>query len=165
MARKRSPVPRGFRTITPHLTVNDAAAAIEFYKEAFGAIENSRSYAPNGTTIVHSELKIGNSLILLSDEFPEFGILSPTSIGGSSITLHLYVEDVNVVWEQAVASGAVELMPLQDAFWGDRFGKVIDPFGHYWSLASRIETVNSKEIARRLHESWRAQTQWPMDSD
>jgi len=165
MARKKSPIPKGFRTITPHLTVNDASAAIEFYKQAFDAVEKTRSYAENGVTIVHSELKIGNSLILLSDEFPEIGILAPSSVGGSSTTLHLYVPDVDKVWDQAVTAGAVAVLPLQDTYWGDRFGKLVDPFGHYWSLASRVEMLSRKEIARRKRKSWRDHVESAVDPD
>jgi uncharacterized glyoxalase superfamily protein PhnB len=149
MASKVKPVPERFHTVTPHLIVRDANAAIEFYKKAFGAKEFARSVTPDGKAIMHAELHIGDSIIFLNDEFPDWGALSPLAMNGSAVTIHLYVENVDAVWKQAISAGAKETMPLQNAFWGDRYGKVIDPFGHHWSIASHIEDVSPQEMEKR----------------
>ena len=135
-----------FHTITPHLVVRDAARAIEFYCRAFGAAELYRNAAPDGKSIMHAELLLGNSRFLLHDEFPDQGMLSPLAYQGTAITLHLYVDDVDTVFNRAVKEGAEVLMPLADQFWGDRYGIIRDPFGHKWSLATRLEDLSPKEL-------------------
>ena len=141
-------VPDGFHTITPHLVVKGAAAAIDFYKKAFGATELVRMPGPGGK-LMHAEVKIGDSHLFLCDEFPEMGACSPAPGGKTPVTLNLYVEDCDHVFRQAVAAGATVQMPPADMFWGDRYAKVVDPFGHNWSLATHIEDVPPKEMARR----------------
>ena len=147
--RKVAPVPQGYRTVTPYLIVQGADGAIEFYKQAFGATELSRLPGADGLSIAHAEIKIGNSIIMLSDEMPAFGILSPRSLGGTAASNHLYVEDVDSFWDQALEAGAVEVVALSNTFWGDRFGKVVDPFGHVWTIASRVEKLSKDELAER----------------
>ncbi len=141
-------IPQGFHSITPHLVVRGGAAAIEFYKKAFGAAEISRHPGPGGK-LMHAMLKIGDSNLMLADEFPEHGCTSPQALGGSPVTISLYVEDVDAVFKQAVAAGAQVRMPPMDMFWGDRYGQVIDPFGHWWSIATHKEDVSPEEMARR----------------
>lgn len=149
MTEKVNPIPRGYHTVTPFLVVQDANAAIEFYKNAFGAEEHGRILGIDGVSIAQAELQIGDSLILLSDELPSIDIRSPLAFGGSSVTIHLYVRDVDSLWMQALQAGVQVLFPLQDVYWGDRYGKVVDPFGHYWSLASRRRKLSPEEIAER----------------
>ena len=149
MAKKVKPVPERFRTVTPHLVVRDANAAIEFYKKAFGAKEHSRAAGPDGKSIMHAELEIGDSRLFLNDEFPDWGEKSPLGLNGSAVTIHLYVADADALWQQALSAGAKELMPLSDAFWGDRYGKLVDPFGHKWSIASHIEDLTPEEMTKR----------------
>lgn len=141
-------VPEGFHSITPYLTVNNAAAAIDFYKRAFEARETSRLYGPDKKNIINAELKIGDSKVLLSDEFPHEGSRSPSSIGGTAVTLHIYTEDVERVFNQAVSAGATVVMPLMDAFWGDRYGQLKDPFGHIWSIATHQQDLSQQEIQK-----------------
>ncbi|MDM9379194.1 VOC family protein [Chlorogloeopsis sp. ULAP01] len=138
-----------FRTITPHLTVREAKAAIEFYKAAFGAIEKYIMPSPEDDKIMHAELEIGNSEIYLNDEFPNCGSQSPIALNGSPITIHLQVDDADTWFARAVSAGATVIMPLEDMFWGDRYGKLVDPFGHHWSIASHIEEVPPEEIMQR----------------
>jgi PhnB protein len=135
-----------FHTITPHLVVRDAARAIDYYCRAFGAAELYRNAAPDGKSIMHAELLLGNSRFLLHDEFPERGLLSPQAYKGTSITLHLYVDDVDTVFNRAVEGGAETLMPVADQFWGDRYGILKDPFGHRWSIATKIKDLSPKEL-------------------
>ena len=149
MPRKVNPVPRGFRTVTPQLVVRNAVAAIEFYKDVFGATVEVCQYTTDGVSVVHAELKVGNSVVMLCDEFAQWGSLGPMSLSGSPVSLHVYMKDIDAVWEKALANGAIEIMPLQNAYWGDRFGRLIDPFGHHWSLAQRIEQLSADEIAER----------------
>ena len=146
-------VPQGFHTVTPGLTCKDAAQAIELYKTAFGAIEHSRMAGPDGK-IVHAEIQVGDSRIFLADEFPGMSA-APTEGSLPSQSIYLYVENVDSVYQQAVASGCKEGMPPADMFWGDRFGKVIDPFGHHWNLATHTEDVAPDEMERRSKE-WMA---------
>ena len=147
MAKATNPIPKGYHTITPSLTCRDAAKAIDFYKKAFGAQELMRMPSPDGK-IGHSEIKIGDSVVFISDEFPgRTAAPSPTATPRSSLVL--YVEDVDAVYNRAVSAGAKSTMPLQDMFWGDRFGNVVDPFGHQWGLATHIEDVAPDEIERR----------------
>jgi PhnB protein len=145
-------VPEEFHTITPHLVVRGVASAVEFYQRAFGARELYRNLAPDGVSIMHSELLLGDSRFFMHDEFPEHGSLSPLGIGGTSVTLHLYVEDVDDVFSSAVEAGAETMMPVQDCFWGDRYGILKDPFGHQWSIASRIEDLSPTQTHRRAEE-------------
>ena len=142
------PIPPGYHTLTPHLIVGDANKAIEFYKKAFGAEEISRMPGPGGK-IMHAVIRIGDSVVMLNDEFPDMGARSPKAIGGTAVTLHIYVENVDKLWERAVAAGAAVTMPLADMFWGDRYGVVSDPFGHSWSLATHKADVPSEELMKR----------------
>ena len=140
------PIPDGFNSVTPHLVVKGAAEAIEFYKNAFGAEEMVRLPGPDGYSIMHASLKIGNSVVMLVDEFPDMGCLSPDTINGTPVAIHLYVEDVDSVFNKAIEAGAKETMPLENTFWGDRYGKLEDPFGHSWSLATHIEDLTPEQI-------------------
>lgn len=142
------PIPDGYHTVTPYLIVNDAAAAIEFYKKAFGAAELFRFPAPGGK-IGHAEVKIGDSHIMLADEFPEMGAQSPQTIGGSPISLMLYVEDVDAMAKRAVAAGATVTRPVKDQFYGDRSGSFTDPFGHQWHIATHKEDISPEEMKKR----------------
>ncbi len=141
-------IPDGYHTATPYLIIKDAARAIEFYKKAFGATEIMRMAEPSGK-VTHAEIKIGNSPIMLADEFPEMGARSPQTIGGSPVSIFLYVENVDALANQAIAAGAKVLMPVQDQFWGDRYGKLADPFGHVWDIATHKEDVAPEEIHKR----------------
>ncbi len=145
-------VPAGRHTATPALIIRGAAEAIEFYKAAFGAVEVSRFTAPDGKGIMHAEIKIGDSSIMLCDEFPNCGGMSPTTAGGSTGSVYLYLDDVDSVYHKAVSAGAKGDMPPVNMFWGDRFGKVTDPFGHSWSLATHLEDLTHDEVARRGQE-------------
>jgi PhnB protein len=138
-------VPDGMHTITPHLVCRDAAAAIAFYQKAFGAVELARLPGPQGK-LLHAMLRIGNSPLMLVDEFPDWGALGPQTLKGSPVTIHLYVEDVDAAVERAVAAGARLTMPVADMFWGDRYGTVEDPFGHRWSIATHIRDLSPEEI-------------------
>jgi PhnB protein len=149
MSSQIKPIPDGFHTLTAHLVVKGASQAIEFYKKAFGAEELGRLTGPNGNSVMHADLKIGDSHIFLVDEFPEMDCRGPESIGGTPVTIHMYVEDVDAAFAKAVTAGAKVQMPLADMFWGDRYGVVTDPFGHSWSLASHKEDLTQEEIAKR----------------
>lgn len=146
MSPKAKPIPDGFHTITPHIVVKDAAKAIEFYQKAFGAKDQGRMFGPDGKRIMHAKILIGNSLLMLVDEFPEWKCLGPLSIGGTSVGLHLYVEDADSVFQRAIAAGASVKMPIMDAFWGDRYGKLADPFGHEWAIATHIKDMTPEEM-------------------
>jgi PhnB protein len=143
-----NPIPKGYHSVTPYLVVNDGNRAIEFYKKAFGATEINRMAGPDGK-IGHAELKIGDSMIMLSDEMPGATGRSPQSLGGSAVSIFLYIENVDSVFNQAIKGGAKADMPPQDMFWGDRFGKLTDPFGHLWGLATHIEDVAPQEMEKR----------------
>ena len=147
MTHQVKPVPEGFHTVTPHLVIKGAVEAIEFYKKAFGAEEISKMPGPDGR-LMHAAVKIGDSIVFLVDEAPQWGSRGPQSLGGTPVGIHLYVEDVDAVFQRAVAAGATVKMPLEDMFWGDRYGVVTDPFGHNWSLASRRENLTSDQIAK-----------------
>jgi PhnB protein len=152
MTQARNSVPEGLHTVTPHLVVRNAAQAIEFYKRAFGAEERSRFEMPVGA-IGHAELKIGDSVIFLADEMPApGGSQSPQSVGGSTCTLNIYVDDVDKLFDQAVNAGGKSVMPVADMFWGDRYGTLTDPFGHVWSIATHKEDLSNEEIAERAQE-------------
>ena len=140
-------VPEGYYTVTPAIVVKGAAKAIEFYKQAFGAEELFRMDGPDGS-VGHAEIRIGNSKIMLSDEFPDWGVKGPEALGGSPVNLFLYVEDCDAVFNRAVEAGATVSMPLADQFWGDRYGKLTDPFGHSWSVATHIKDLTPEEIQK-----------------
>jgi PhnB protein len=142
------PIPEGYHTATPYLIVKGAGRAIEFYKQAFGASEVMRMDGPNGR-VGHAEIRIGDSPIMLADEYPEMGIRSPQSLGGSGMSLLLYVEDVDARFKKAIATGAKELKPIQDQFYGDRSGTLEDPFGHVWTIATHKEDVSPDEMKKR----------------
>jgi PhnB protein len=142
------PIPEGYRTVTPYLAVDDATEAIEYYTKAFGAKERVRMETPDGK-VGHAELEIGDSLVMLSDPFPQASTKPPNELGGTSVSVFMYVEDVDAVVKQAVDAGATVTMEVADQFWGDRFGSVKDPFGHLWSIATHVEDVPPEEMAER----------------
>jgi PhnB protein len=146
------PIPEGYHTLTPFLTVRNAERAIEFYKQAFGAQERGVAKGPDGK-VMHAEVKIGDSVIMLSDEFPEFGSLSPQSVGGSPMGLHIYIENVDAAFDRAVKAGAQVEMPVADQFWGDRYGKLKDPFGHKWSIATHVKDMSADEMKRSMDDA------------
>lgn len=147
------PIPDGFHTLTPHLAVKNAAAAIDFYKKAFGAEEVMRMPGPDGKSVMHAELQIGSSRLMLNDEFPEHGVVSPQALGNTPATMHLYVENADAVFKQAVDAGATAAMPVQDMFWGDRYGMVVDPYGHKWAIATHTEDLTPDQIGERAAKS------------
>jgi len=142
---KVKPIPDGMHTVTPHLVCAGAADAIEFYKKAFHAVEVGRMTGPQGK-VMHAMVRIGDSAVMLADEFPEWGSLGPKSLKGSPVTIHLYVEDIDAFFTHAVGAGAKVTMPLQDMFWGDRYGRLEDPFGHHWSVATHVREVSREEM-------------------
>ncbi len=144
MSQVRS-IPEGMHSLTPHLICRDAASALDFYARAFGAVELMRLPAPDGR-LMHATLRIGDSHLMLVDEMPEWGALGPLSLGGSPVTVHLYVEDVDAAFQQAVAAGATPKMQPADMFWGDRYGQLVDPFGHRWSLATHVRDVPAEQL-------------------
>lgn len=148
MSSNVKPVPEGYHSVTPYLTVKGAAKAIEFYKQAFGAKEIFRMPQPDGK-IGHAEIQIGDSRIMLADEFPERNIRGPESLGGTPVMIHLYVNDVDTVAKRAVAAGAKEIRPVQDQFYGDRSGMFADPFGHQWNISTHVEDLSAEEIGKR----------------
>ena len=154
MRSKVKPIPSGFHTLTPHLVVKGAAKAIEFYKKAFGAEELNRAPGPDGKSLMHADLKIGDSRIFLADEFPDMDCRGPQSIGGSPVTIHMYVEDVDAAFGKAIAAGAKVRMPLEDMFWGDRYGVLVDPFGHLWSMATHKEDLTPEQIGERAQAAF-----------
>src|SRR5260370_37730256 len=154
MTNRIKPVPAGFHSLTPHLVVKGASQAIEFYKKAFGAEEITRVPGPDGKSLMHAEIKIGDSRLFLVDEFPQMGSLGPHGIGGTPVLIHVYMEDVDTVFNQAVGAGAQVGMPLEDAFCGDRYGQVTDPFGHKWSLATHKEDLTPEELSKRAQAAF-----------
>ena len=151
-------IPEGYHSVTPYLMVDNAAEAIRFYERAFGATEIMR--LPMGDKIAHAEIRIGDSFVMLSDEWPDFGKLGPKSRGGATSSLMVYVEDVDASYARALDAGATAEQPLTDQFWGDRSGSVVDPFGHSWMLATHVEDVPPEEMGRRMSE-WSAQQMQP----
>ncbi len=147
-----NPIPEGHHSITPTLTVRGAANAIEFYKKAFGAQEIMRFHGLDGKTIMHAEIKIGNSRIMLNDEFPQMKCMSPQSVGGASSGIFLYVENSDDVFNKAVSAGAKVTMPITDAFWGDRCGSIEDPFGHKWTISTHKKDMSPDELAKAGEE-------------
>ena len=148
MATTTKPIPDGYHTVTPYLVIKHAGKAIEFYTEAFGATELTRLTTPDGA-VMHAEIRIGDSPVMLSDECPDWNALSPLTIGGTSVSIILYVEDADTVVNRSVAAGATLVMPVADQFWGDRMGTILDPFGHKWSIATHTEDVSAEEIGKR----------------
>jgi PhnB protein len=149
------PIPEGYHTVTPYLAVDDAAEAIDYYKKVFGAKERVRMDAPGGK-IGHAELEVGDSLVMLSDPFPQASAKPPQELGGTSVSVFLYVEDVDAVVKQAVDSGATITMEVADQFWGDRMGTFRDPFGHSWSVGTHVEDVPPAEMAERAKSAMAA---------
>ena len=147
------PIPEGYHTITPYITVSDGAGAIEFYQNAFNAEELSRLPAPDGK-IMHALMRIGDSFLMLHDEYPDMGAKGPNAIGGSPVTLHLYVPDVDAFFDRAVKAGAKVTMPVQDMFWGDRFGSLEDPYGHKWGIATQIEELTPEQVHERAESAF-----------
>ena len=142
---KVKPIPKGMHSVTPFLVCAGASEAIEFYEKAFGAEELSRLPVPNGK-LIHAAIRIGDSVVMLSDEFSQWGSLGPKSLNGSPVSLHIYVEDVDEFVERAIAAGAILTMPVADMFWGDRYGQLEDPFGHRWSIGTHVRDVSQEEM-------------------
>ena len=149
MTKKVKPIPDGYHSVTPYLVVDGAAKAIDFYKKVFGATEMMRMASPDGSRVGHAELKIGDSPVMLADEHPEMNIRGPHSIGGTPVSMMVYVEDVDKVAERALAAGAQELRPVVDQFYGDRSGTFLDPFGHMWTVSTHVEDVPPEEMEKR----------------
>ena len=152
MSTPVKPIPDGYHTVTPYLIIKNAADALEFYKQAFGATELFRMAQPDGK-IGHAEIKIGDSPIMLADEFPEMGYKSPQSLGGSPVSIMIYVEEVDAVFDRALAAGATVQQPVQDKFYGDRIGTLVDPFGHVWHVSTHKEDVSPEEMEKRAAAS------------
>ncbi|GAA2748837.1 VOC family protein [Kitasatospora cinereorecta] len=150
------PVPDNYPRVTPYLCVDGAAAAIDFYAAVLGTTERVRIPGPDGR-IGHAELQLGNAVLMLADEFPDMGFRGPKSIGGTPLTLHVYVEDVDAVFARALAAGATSLRDVRDEFYGDRTGQFEDPFGHRWSIASHVEDVPEDELQRRAEAAMRSE--------
>jgi uncharacterized glyoxalase superfamily protein PhnB len=146
---KVKPIPEGMHSVTPHLVCAGAADAIEFYKKAFGAVEVARLPGPDGK-LMHAMVRVGDSAIMLVDENPQYGMLGPKALKGSSVTIHLYVDDADACVARAVKAGAKVTMPLDDMFWGDRYGKLEDPFGHHWSVATHVRDVSREEMQKAM---------------
>jgi PhnB protein len=146
------PIPDGYHSVTPYLIVKGAAAAIDFYNKAFAASEALRMEAPGGK-IGHAEIKIGNSVVMLADEYPDMGFRSPQSLGGSGVSLMIYVEQVDTVFQRAIEAGAKEVQPLKNQFYGDRSGTIEDPFGHVWTIATHVEDIAPEEMRARAEEA------------
>ncbi|MBI4853595.1 MAG: VOC family protein [Acidobacteria bacterium] len=147
------PIPEGFHTLTPHIVVKDGNEAIEFYKKAFGAEQIGCSmFSPDGK-VMHAEIKIGNSMLMLCAENPQWGALSPLALGNTSVTLSLYVENADESFERAINAGANVKMPLADMFWGDRYGQVTDPSGHHWAICTHIKDMTGEEIQKAAQEA------------
>jgi PhnB protein len=142
-------IPDGMHTVTPHLICAGASDAIDFYNQAFGAVELTRMPGQNGK-LMHASIRIGDSTVMLTDEMPDFGALGPNALKGSPVTIHLYVEDVDAVAARAVAAGAKIRMPVADMFWGDRYGQLEDPFGHRWSIATHVRDVTPEEMRQAM---------------
>ncbi|MBI5576241.1 MAG: VOC family protein [Deltaproteobacteria bacterium] len=152
-------IPKGFHTVTTCLMFRGADRAIEFYKKAFGAELLDRLTGPDGNSVVHAQIRIGDSFLFLGDEIPGMGSGAPEKYGGSPVSVHLYVEDVDAVFDRAVVAGAQVRMPVADMFWGDRYGKVADPFGYEWGLATRKQDLTQEEIRRGAEEFFRKQAE------
>jgi uncharacterized glyoxalase superfamily protein PhnB len=149
MAERVSPIPEGLHSVTPNLVIKDASKAIDWYKQALGAQELYRMPGPDGR-IMHAEIKIGNSVVMVTDEMPEMGGKGPQMLGGTPVSLMIYCEGCDAVFNRAVGLGATVRMPLEDAFWGDRWGMVTDPFGHVWAIATRKKNLSLDEMKRAM---------------
>lgn len=149
--KKLDPIPRGYNTVTPHLVINGAAQALDFYKKAFGAKEVRKEVMPDGK-LMHAEIRIGDSVVMMADEFPGSGTKSPSSLGSTTTTLHLYSKNVDKLWEQATNAGAKVAQPLQDQFWGERYGQLEDPYGHHWSMSMRVK-MSPKEMEEKRKQA------------
>lgn len=147
------PIPKDMHSLTAHLICADALAAIEFYKRAFNAVELLKLVGPTGK-LVHASLRIGDSMLMLAEECPDYGSVGPKTLKGSAVVLHLMVEDVDAAVAQAVAAGATVTMPVADMFWGDRYGQLLDPFGHRWSVATRIRDLNQAEMQAAMEQAF-----------
>lgn len=165
MTKKVSPIPRGYRTATPCLTVFDIDSAVAFYQAAFGAELLTRHIGANQPVAVQATIKVGNSIIALNKEMPELGIVSPASLGARINQVHLYVDDVDTSWERAVEAGAQVHTPLYDAYWGDRTGMLMDGNGYLWSMASKLENVAQDEIARRARAWYGVEVDIPAEAE
>jgi uncharacterized glyoxalase superfamily protein PhnB len=152
---KVNPVPDGYNTVSTYLVVNNALKALDFYAKAFGARIGTRMPGPMPDSTVHAEMRIGDSSVMLTDENPQWDLKSPDTLGGSPASMHLYVEDADAVFAAAVEAGAEVVLPIMDAFWGDRYGKIKDPFGHQWGIATRKEELTAQEMIVRQKE-WMA---------
>jgi PhnB protein len=146
------PIPDGYHAVTPYLVIRGAGRALEFYAKAFGAEEVFRMPAPDGS-VMHAEMRFGDSIVMIGEEAPQMGAISPAALGGSPVSLLLYVPDVDAAFARATAAGCVAQMPPTDMFWGDRYGKLQDPFGHLWAMATHVEDVAPEEMARRMAQS------------
>ncbi|MDE1876108.1 MAG: VOC family protein [Thaumarchaeota archaeon] len=146
------PIPDGYHSVTPTLTVKGASDAIEFYKKAFGAQEKMRFLGPDGKSIMHAEIKIGDSIIMLNDEYLQMGCMSPQSVGGTTNGIFLYVQNADETYNKAISAGAKSKTPMMDAFWGDRFGSILDPFGHVWSIVTHKKDMTVDEIKKAGEE-------------
>jgi len=143
-----TPIPPGFPTLIPYLAVNEGVAALDFYQKAFGAKLLVRNLTPDGK-LVHGRLRIGDSIVMVSDVFPGSDLAAPSALGTSTVTLHVYSKDVDALWDRAVAAGAIVKMPLDDQFWGERYGQLRDPFGHHWSLSMRVKMSRAAREAKQ----------------
>lgn len=143
--------PKGFSSVTPHLVIKDCAKAINFYKKALGAQEIYQSKMPDGK-VMHAMIQIGNSIIMMADEFPAMGAVGPNTLGGTSTTLHIYTEDADELFNQAIKAGATPVMPIADMFWGDRYGQIKDPYGHSWAIATHTRDVTPEEMEKAMKE-------------
>lgn len=148
------PIPEGFHTVTPHLVIDGAKKALDFYKKAFGAVELSRHAVEGSDKLMHGLMRIGDSLVMLADQFPDWGSLGPDRERNSPVILHLYVEDCDAAFRRATKAGAKTIMPCTDMFWGDRYAVVEDPFGHRWSIGTHVEDVSPEEMDRRAKASF-----------
>jgi len=146
-----SPIPQDYGTVTPYLLIRDAAAAIEFYKAAFNGVETLRMPSPDGR-VAHGEIKIGESMVMMAEEFPEMGFSGPQTLGGSSVSLLLYVDDVDELFAQAIDAGAEVLRPIENQFYGDRAGTLCDPYGHIWTIATHVEDLTPQQVVDRSKE-------------
>jgi uncharacterized glyoxalase superfamily protein PhnB len=155
--RKVEPIPKGYHSVTPGLAIRNAAQAIEFYKNAFGAKERTRMNGPDGSTVMHAELQIGDSRIMVGEEMPQMGHPSPQALNGTPVNLHIYVKNADKVFDQAVRAGATVQQAVNDAFWGDRYGQVKDPFGHSWGIATHKRDLSPKEMKKAAEEFFASQ--------
>lgn len=147
-SRSPSPVPPGYPSVVPYLAVRGGVAALEFYRAAFGAKELARTTTPDGK-LIHGRIKIGNSILMLSDVFPGAGVAAPATVGTTTVTLHIYSKKVDALWDRAVAAGAKVTMPLENQYWGERYGHLLDPFGHHWSLSMRVKMSRAERVAKQ----------------